>query len=257
MFQGAKVVLPQWRIVRFATPGVEGVPLPLPFSAKAYAKHVQKQLQTLPVVAGPVVVLGHSLGGYAAQELARLLGEKVQRLILVSTSNGQPHTARDVSTMEAKLGQSFWQVMQALNDDPAEGMKIFFGPNWPVQQPQGYAWFLAQRTATLPSKTATMAQLTAGGMFSSARWVRKLTQPALVLHGTEDVLVSPASGKALAAALPNAHLLLLHGIGHFPPLEHSNFWHYVADFCHGQHLGDKIVEQSGWQWLRDLWERQG
>jgi hypothetical protein len=70
--------------------------------------------------------------------------------------------------------------------------------------------------------------------------------------------VSPTSGKALAAAMPNAHLLLLHEVGHFPPLEHPNFWHYVADFCHGHHLGDKILQRSGWgQWLQDLWERQG
>lgn len=258
MFVGARHALPNWRIVRFATPGVEGVPLPLPFSVKAYAKHVQRYLNTLPAPTGRLVVLGHSLGGYAAQELTRLLGPQVERLILVATSAGQPSTARDVAAMEAKMGQSFWQFMQALAEDPATGMRPLFGHHWPVQQPQAYAHFLAQREATLPGKAATLAQLSAGGVFSSVRWARKLNCPALVLHGTDDILVSPESGKTLAAALPNAHLLLLHGVGHFPPLEHPNFWHYVADFCHGQHLGDKIIQRSGWQeWWQNLWERQG
>jgi pimeloyl-ACP methyl ester carboxylesterase len=258
MFTGVKATLPNWRIIRFATPGVPGVPLPLPFSAKAYAKHVQQHLNSLPPAAGPLVVLGHSLGGYTAQELARLLGRQMTRLILVATSGGQPHTARDVANMEAKMGKSFWQYMKDLQADPANGLLPLFGLHFPIQYPQAYQNFLALRAACAPQGGATLAQLTAGGLFSSARWAHKLTQPTLVLHGTEDILVTPESGKALAAALPNAHLLLLHGIGHFPPLEHPNFWQYVADFCHGQHLGDKIMQRSGWgQWLRDLWERQG
>lgn len=256
MFIGAKATLPNWRIVRFATPGVPGVPLPLPFSAKAYAKHVQQHLASLPPVAGPLVILGHSLGGYAAQELARLLGNQISRLLLVATSGGQPHTAQDVASMEAKMGQSFWAYMKALAQNPTEGLKPLFGPSFPIQQPQAYAQFLAQREATLPDKAASLAQLTAGGLFSSARWAHKLTQPTLIIHGTEDILVSPQSGKALAAAMPNAHLVLLHDVGHFPPLEHPNFWQYVADFCHGQHLGDKIIQRSGWiQWLSELWVR--
>ncbi len=258
MFTGARAVLPQWRIMRLATPGVAGVPLPMPFSIKAYAKHVQQQLQMLPPAAGPLVVLGHSLGGYAAQELARLMGQQITRLVLVSTSAGQPHTTSDVARMEAAMGQSFWQYMKDLQANPEQGMRPLFGPSFPVQQAAQYQAFIAQRNACAPHGSATLAQLAAGGLFSSVRWAHKLTQPVLVLHGTEDILVSPQSGKALAASLPNAHLLLLHGVGHFPPLEHYNFWYYVADFCHGQHLGDKIIQHSGWgQWWRDLWERQG
>ena len=258
LFTGAAAALPGWRVMRLATPGVEGVPLPLPFSAKAYAKSAHHLLAKLPASAGPLVVLGHSLGGYAAQELARLLGEQLSRLVLVSTSAGQPHTARDVAAMEGKMGQSFWQFMQALEANPEQGLKPLFGPRWPLQQPQAYARFVAQRTAALPSKAATLSQLTAGGLFSSVRWAAKLKCPTLVMHGTDDILVSPASGKALAAAMPNAHLLLLHEVGHFPPLEHANFWQYVADFCHGHHLGDKIIQRSGWsEWFQDLWERQG
>jgi len=258
LFGGAQAALPRWQIIRFTTPGVEGVPLPMPFTVKAYAKHVFKHLQHIPLTAGPLVVLGHSLGSYAAQELAKIMGPRLGRLVLVATSSGQPHTAQDVGALEAKMGQNFWQLMQALVANPAQGLLPFFGPRWPLQQPHAYAQFVAAREAALPSQAATLAQLSAGAMFSSARWVHKLLHPTLVLHGTEDILVSPTSAKALAAALPNAHLLLLHEVGHFPPLEHPNFWQYVADFCQGVHLGDKIIHQSGWrQWFTDFWERQG
>jgi pimeloyl-ACP methyl ester carboxylesterase len=40
--------------------------------------------------------------------------------------------------------------------------------------------------------------------------------PALVIHGTADVIVPPSVGEQMVAALPDARLLLLDGAGHVP-----------------------------------------
>ena len=44
----------------------------------------------------------------------------------------------------------------------------------------------------------------------------ELRLPALVVHGTADVISPPAYAKALAAGLPDAELQLLDGLGHVP-----------------------------------------
>ena len=43
--------------------------------------------------------------------------------------------------------------------------------------------------------------------------------PVLVVAGEEDALIPPAESEAMAAALPNARLVLYPGAGHLPPVE--------------------------------------
>ncbi len=258
IFTGARDMLPHWDVVRFATPGVAGVPLPLPFSAKSYAEHVVKHLHAHGPLVSPVVVVGHSLGGFAAQELVRLGVLPISRLVLVSTSRGQPDTIRDLQQMERAMGMNFWQFSKLLEEQAAQGLRPLFGPQFPEHNPAIYQHFVAQRAAALPSTAATMAQLSAGGIFSSRRWLKTLNLPTLVMHGTGDILISHASGRALAESLPHGRLLSLYNVGHFPMLETPTFWKHVADFCHGATLGNRVEPLPSWRgWLRTLWERQG
>ncbi|MFN8474295.1 MAG: alpha/beta hydrolase [Anaerolineae bacterium] len=44
----------------------------------------------------------------------------------------------------------------------------------------------------------------------------KITQPALLIHGENDIIVALASSEALLNSLPNAKLTVMHGTGHVP-----------------------------------------
>ena len=50
--------------------------------------------------------------------------------------------------------------------------------------------------------------------------------PTLVIHGDGDVLVNPSGGRATAAAIAHADLLMIEGMGHDLPVE---VWHQVID----------------------------
>ena len=51
-----------------------------------------------------------------------------------------------------------------------------------------------------------------------------LRVPALVVHGTADRMVHPSGGRATAAAIPDAELLLVDGMGHdLPPALFETF----------------------------------
>jgi pimeloyl-ACP methyl ester carboxylesterase len=47
--------------------------------------------------------------------------------------------------------------------------------------------------------------------------LRRVTAPALVIHGTHDRLVSSSGGRATAKAIPGARLLMIKGMGHDMP----------------------------------------
>lgn len=253
LFVGASATLgTTHKLIMFNPPGTAGVPLPVPFSVAAYARSVVKALDDLNITA--FALMGHSLGGFAAQKVAMHMPGKVSRLILVSTSPGQPHTTRDVANIAKVTGKQYWEVMRTIESNPHGGLRPFFGKSWPVQSPDAYAAYIADRQRNLPPTATTLAQLTAGGMFSSVRWVHKLTVPTLVIHGNEDIMVSPAGGRLLAQKIPDARYLEFFGVGHFPMLEHPNFYATVSHFLAGQQVGEKLTAPTSWlQNFYDKW----
>lgn len=255
LMSGIVAAMPNWRILRLNPPGVNSMPLPIPFSVKAYARQVIETLNQNSV--GNFVLLGHSLGGYAAQEVARLIPERVQKMILVSTSRGQPDTAMDLAMMQKRIKMSFWDLQKLMAANQAEGHMPLFGPGFAQREPAVFETFLHLRKMYLPGQTATMAHLSAGGMFSSAGWVKKLHQPALVIHGAADNLVSVQSGKKLAEALPQAQWLELYGVGHFPMLEYASFWDKVRQFAEDGTMGMVVELPESWfgRMMKGLWFR--
>jgi pimeloyl-ACP methyl ester carboxylesterase len=56
--------------------------------------------------------------------------------------------------------------------------------------------------------------------------LRRVTAPALVIHGTQDRLVSSSGGRATAKAIPGARLLMIKGMGHDMP---RGVWPQIID----------------------------
>jgi len=238
LFAGAEQALGR-PVFAFDPPGIGHTSLPLPFSVKAYAKQVEKFLHKKGVPR--VDVMGHSMGGFAAQELARLAGPRVRKLVLVSTGCGQPQTSADMMHLGKVTGHGFWPLMRLVSENPEVGMAWFFSERFVKKNPEAYKAFLAERARYLPNTAVSLAHFSAGGSFSSVGWVGELMQEALVIHGTEDLMVSAVAGKELAARLPDARYLELFGVGHFPMLEHEKFYAYVRRFLEGEVLGERLA----------------
>jgi pimeloyl-ACP methyl ester carboxylesterase len=47
--------------------------------------------------------------------------------------------------------------------------------------------------------------------------LRRITAPTLVIHGSDDRLVNASGGRATAAAIPGAELMMIDGMGHDLP----------------------------------------
>jgi pimeloyl-ACP methyl ester carboxylesterase len=81
--------------------------------------------------------------------------------------------------------------------------------NWPL----GFLQALVQRDLHVASGDRTPL-------------LRALDVPAIVLHGLADTLVDPSGGRATAAAIPGAELVLIEGMGHDLP---RGLWERIAD----------------------------
>ncbi|WP_291036707.1 alpha/beta hydrolase [Herbiconiux sp.] len=173
----------------------------------------------------PAHVVGLSLGGGLAQQLAIAHPETLASLTLLSTSPG----GDDLPPMSPELAASFDEASGSPADSTRSDREAHFrealaderrfGGTIPVdeQRIRRIADRVFDRSIDLeaganhwgiPSASGTRAQLA------------DIAVPTLVVHGTADPLFPLAHGEALAREIPDARLLAVPGLGHqFPPPE--------------------------------------
>jgi pimeloyl-ACP methyl ester carboxylesterase len=158
---------------------------------------------------GPADVLGWSMGGLVAQELALGHPEAVRRLVLLATSAGGS---------EALLPDP--EVLAVLHDDQvigAERARRILGILMPAEWLQAHRAFLMEypRPRHVASLADARRQWQAVAAWKGA-WERLpgLRAPTLIVTGDQDAVTPPENSLHLAGRIPGAWLVRLAGGGH-------------------------------------------
>lgn len=153
-------------------------------------------------------IVGTSLGGMIAQEVALTAPERVDRLVLVCTTPGGPNAA----PMPA---QTVALIAEAPTLEPLVALRRFvenaLAPNPPDEMVER---ILAHRLHTAQPLSAWAAQAGAGAAFDAWDRLPSIAAPTLVLHGTADVVVDSANSQLLAERISGARLEWFEGRGH-------------------------------------------
>jgi pimeloyl-ACP methyl ester carboxylesterase len=177
-------------------------------------------------------VVGLSLGGMIAQQIAAEYPDMIRRIILLGTAprGGEGLVFDDLSVDE-------------LDDPAALVMKAFFTQS-KASQASGHAYVerLKNRVDdrdTPVSKQSALAELAAlrewGVIPPSARFAMlgKIHHPALVAGGNRDVVVMPINAFLLVEHLPNAQLIMYPDASHGAQSQHAEvFLEHVKLFLH-------------------------
>jgi 3-oxoadipate enol-lactonase len=163
-------------------------------------------------------VLGTSLGGFVAQELALSRPELVGRLVLVSTSHGGGGAERmSLGAMGRMFGFGAFNPKQAAR----RGLEGATSNRYRAENPEEFERIVEKRLADSPSPASYYEQAKAGARFDDSGEVGHISSPTLVIHGAEDRYVPPSNASALAEAIPNAKLRVLEGAGHLVFVERA------------------------------------
>ena len=150
-------------------------------------------------------VYGVSMGGGVAMQLAFETPERVSSLVLGCTG----FKADDVGNVSAVRRLAYFVPLRFLRPVFRKGL---YGPAVPEDAAQKDLDVLA---AGKVSGRGLLGQVEAMRTYAlTAESMAALTMPALVLHGDADTTVSLDRGRALAAALPDARLVVYPGAGH-------------------------------------------
>lgn len=161
-------------------------------------------------------LLGFSLGGQIAQEVALRRPWQARRVVLAGTGpqGGVDQRASDPKVLESALKD---------NPGPADFLFLFF-KNTASSQAAGTEFLqrLGRRTtdhdapASLQARDAQLTAMSEWGIPDKSKLVRleALFQPVLVADGESDILMPPANSRLLAKHLPNAQLSIYPNAGH-------------------------------------------
>jgi pimeloyl-ACP methyl ester carboxylesterase len=187
-----------------------------PFSLADLAEDAHHILTALD--ARPAVVLGMSMGGMVAQELALRHPEDVSRLVLVATGPPAPAGLRADDEMtwhmfrRRRAGETYHGFLHDLWSRAA-------APGFAEAQPELMSELVDQLAARPTSRFGALAQARAAGCWRGPQRLARITAPTVVVHGREDRLRPVGNGMRLSRLIPDAEYVELRGVGHLVPLE--------------------------------------
>jgi 3-oxoadipate enol-lactonase len=170
-------------------------------------------------------VVGISLGGMIAQELALSRPDRVRTLVLCSTTTGGPTAFPMPEQTVALMGS-------APHLDPEVAQRRFvdnaLSPDAPVELVDE---IVAYRQAHPPDPAGWRALAGAGAAHDAAARLGEIRLPTLVVHGTADNVVDVRNATLIADAIEGARLELFEGVGHLLPWERPHeFTTLVEEF---------------------------
>lgn len=211
----------RYRVIAFDNRGIGDSDKPAgPYTARDMAGDALQVLDEAGVARAHV--LGASLGGMVAQELAAAHPKRIDKLVLCCTTPGGAATV-PMPAVTVKL------FAEAASLDPLEAMRRFtanaFSPTVPMELVEA----VFQRRLENPADpVGWQGQAAAGTTFPGIDG--QIEAPTLIVTGTADNVVDPRNANVLAERIAGSRVVRLEGAGHM------FFWEQPAAFV-------RIVEE--------------
>ena len=220
-------------VILFENAGVGRSTGEVPVTMAGMARHVLAFAKALDLVR--VDLLGFSLGGMVAQQVALDRPSLVRRMVLVGTA---PEGGHDIMHLEKPA------LQRILGDPTLQGsqvlVKLFFAPS-ETSQAAGAAFVrrLAERKDDREPisgpqvKAAQLAAFRAWERIVGDRFqkLRSITQPCMVVNGVLDAMIPVSNSYLLVEHLPNAMLMTYSDAGHGSLFQfHESFVKHASVF---------------------------
>jgi pimeloyl-ACP methyl ester carboxylesterase len=157
-------------------------------------------------------VMGVSMGGMIAQELALAHPERVRTLTLGCTYCGGEDSALTSPEVFQRLAEAM------LSGDRERALRAGFEVNVTraaeAANPALYGQMLSIAARRAVSVPVILAQSQACAAHDTHERLAEVRAPTLVVHGTEDQMLPVQNARVIASQIPGARLEILDGAGH-------------------------------------------
>lgn len=175
-------------------------------------------------------VIGASMGGLIAQEIALAAPERVRSLVLACTHPGVAHSVWDPQALALLTSRSSLTPLQA-----AEASIPFNYAEGTPRRRIEEDWAVRLPLACTPA--GYLAQVQGSSKWSGLERLPSLRVPTLVVHGEGDRLVPAVNGRRIAQAVPGAELVIIADANHLFFTDQPERTHEVLLDWVGRHRG--------------------
>ena len=213
------------RVVAMDLPGFGHSPMPSEhITISAYGRILDDLLETLAVSAATLV--GNSMGGFVATELAIAYPQRVERLVLVSAAGISTYRHRDVERVEPYLrrlapmlavytgwtaARSDWVARRAGLRNLALGLVTRHPSRLPAP--------LAAEQLRGAGKPGFMQALRANIDYPVRERLPEIACPTLIVWGDEDKVIPVGDASVFEELIPDSRKVIFEGTGHMAMLE--------------------------------------
>jgi len=155
----------------------------------------------------PIDILGLSLGGFIAQEFAITYPDKVDRLILVVSGCGGKES------IPPQISPEVFRSMVLGNATKAMFLSTLFPQEWINENTAYIEKNFVFPMGKIPAQNL-LFQSQAAGKWEACDRLSNITNPTLIVAGTEDITTSPANSVMIAERISGAWLIQIRGGGH-------------------------------------------
>ncbi|MEE4023682.1 alpha/beta hydrolase [Gordonia sp. PKS22-38] len=161
-------------------------------------------------------VVGWSMGGMVAQELAIRHPEAVSRLILINT-------VAPIPAMQIPICRTSWTLWRLALRNATDGWRravwSLGGPGAQHEAPLELRELTAQLRTSGITWWTPLLQSAASTTWRRPERLRDIMAPTTILHGREDPIVPVHNANILAALIPAAQVEIIDHVGHLLPYE--------------------------------------
>src|SRR5919112_421736 len=176
------------------------------FSIAQFANDTAGLLDVLEIKQADI--LGYSMGGFIAQELALTHPDRVGKLIIYASicgGNESILSSQVINILSNGSGTAMERIERFL--------PLFFPEKWRNENPN-YLERIPKTIETIPNKTLDQHTEAIFNWTGTCSKLKNITQPTLVIVGTDDVVTVPANSLLITERIPGAWLVQIKGGGH-------------------------------------------
>jgi pimeloyl-ACP methyl ester carboxylesterase len=200
------------------------IPVEAPYRLRDMAEDTVGLMDALGINSAHLI--GASMGGMIAQEIAILFPDRVRSLTSIMSTTGNPKVPPPTKEASAMLMAPPPQTKEEFLIRFAQTWKVLRVGSFPLDEAKDRE--RAERIFARGLNPAGVGRQLRAILASGSRKerLRAVKAPTLVIHGTVDPLVRPEGGKDTAASIPGAKLMMVDGMGHALPIP---MWPQIID----------------------------
>ena len=193
------------------------------YSIRLFADDTAELMESLAVESAHI--LGVSMGGYIAQELAINYPAKVRSLLLGCTGCGGERAVlmseERMKKFTANKGLSPEEILR-------KDMDLYFSHRYIRENPEAVKKFVEISMRYYQPPEAFFRQFDACLKHDTAERLKTISAPTLILSGDDDPLVPPENSRILKELMPKADLVFFEGCRHCFFMEEADRFNDMA-----------------------------